>query len=93
MSPTVKFLIGLAVALLSGWIGHGPLGQGEAFVDRLDAQSKAVIKQWELPVQVRFERNPLSRQAIEGFRIPSRPKPFHQPADPPQPHTAQASAQ
>jgi hypothetical protein len=64
MSPIVKCLIGLAAALLTGWIGHGPLGQGEAFVDRLDAQAKAVIRANELPVQVRFERNPLSREAI-----------------------------
>jgi len=69
MSPHVKFLIGLAAALLSGWIGHGPLGQGEAFVDGLDAQSRAVIREWELPVQVRFERNPLSRQAILSGHI------------------------
>ena len=64
MSPLVKFLIGLAAALFSGWIGHGPLGQGEAFVDGLDARSKAVVREWDVPVQVRFERNPLSRQAI-----------------------------
>ena len=65
MSPIVKFLIGLAAALLAGWIGHGPLGQGGAFVDRLDAQAKAVIRQAELPgVQVRFSRDPLSREAI-----------------------------
>ena len=64
MSPVVKFLIGLATALLAGWIGHGPLGQGEVFVDQLDAQTKAVVKQWEVPVQVRFERNPLRREAI-----------------------------
>jgi hypothetical protein len=69
MSARVKFLICLAAALLSGWIGHGPLGQGEAFVDGLDAQAKAVITQWELPVQVRFERNPLSRQAILSGHI------------------------
>ena len=69
MTPIVKFLIGLAVALFAGWIGHGPLGQGEAFVDRLDAQSKAVVKSWELPVQIRFERNPLSRQAILSGHI------------------------
>ena len=64
MSAQIKFLIGLAAALLAGWIGHGPLGQGEAFIDRLDAQAKAVVRDSELPVQVRFERNPLSRQAI-----------------------------
>ena len=65
MSPAVKFLIGLAVALLAGWIGHGPLGQGEAFVDGLDARAKAVIKAAELPnVQVRFERTPLRREAL-----------------------------
>jgi hypothetical protein len=64
MSPTVKFLIGLAAALLAGWVGHGPLGQGEAFIDQLDAQAKAVVRQSELPVQVRFERDPLRREAI-----------------------------
>jgi hypothetical protein len=64
MSATVKFLIGLAAALLAGWVGHGPLGQGEAFIDQLDAQAKAVVRQSELPVQVRFERDPLRREAI-----------------------------
>ena len=64
MTPTVKFLIGLAAALLAGWMGYGPLGQGAAFIDRLDAQAKAVVRESELPVQVRFERNPLSREAI-----------------------------
>jgi hypothetical protein len=65
MSPAAKFLIGLAAALLAGWIGHGPLGQGAAFVDRLEAQAKAVVREAEVPgVQVRFDRDPLSRQAI-----------------------------
>ena len=65
MSPLVQFLIGLAIALLAGWIGHGPLGQGQAFVDRLDALAKAEIGKAELSqVQVRFDRDPLRREAI-----------------------------
>jgi len=65
MSPVVKFLIGLAAALLAGWIGHGPLGQGAAFIDRLDAQAKAKIQEAELSqVHVRFSRDPLRREAI-----------------------------
>jgi len=60
-----KFLIGLAVALGAGWIGHGPLGQGQAFVDRLDALAKAEIAAAGLPsVHVRFARDPLRREAI-----------------------------
>lgn len=70
MSAWLKFLIGLAVALLAGWIGHGPLGQGAAFVDRLDAQAKAEIRKVELAgqVQVRFSRDPLRREAILSGR-------------------------
>jgi hypothetical protein len=65
MSPFVKSLIGLAIALLAGWIGHGPLGQGQAFVDGLDARAKAKIQEVQLDrVQVRFDRDPLRREAI-----------------------------
>ena len=64
MTRSVRFLIGLAAALLAGWVGHGPLGQGAAFIDQLDAQAKAAVKQSELPVQVRFDRDPLRREAI-----------------------------
>ena len=65
MTRRTKLAIGLAAALLAGWIGHGPLGQGAAFVDRLDAEAKAKIREAELgQVHVRFERDPLSREAI-----------------------------
>ena len=69
MPPLVKFLIGLAIALAAGWIGHGPLGRGEAFIDRLDAQARAKIVEAGLPqVQVRFDRDPLRREAILAGR-------------------------
>lgn len=65
MPALPKFLIGLAAALAAGWISHGPLGRGEAFVDRLQADSEQVLRDAALPgVRVRFERNPLSRLAI-----------------------------
>jgi hypothetical protein len=65
MRPWTKFLIGLGAALLAGWISHGPLGQGEAFVGRLEAQAAQVVRQAELTtVRVRFSRDPLRRQAI-----------------------------
>jgi hypothetical protein len=65
MSRRLKFLIGLAAALLTGWISHGPLGQGEAFVGVMEAQARAVVREAELPgVEVRFSRNPLNREAI-----------------------------
>lgn len=65
MSAWLKLLIGLGAALAAGWIGHGPLGRGEVFVGRLEAQAKAVVAKAALPgVEVRMARDPLSRQAI-----------------------------
>lgn len=65
MHPGAKFLIGLLAALIAGWIGHGPLGRGEAFVGQLERRAAEVVRQAELTtVQVRFARNPLSREAV-----------------------------
>ena len=64
MSPTVKFLIGLAAVILMGWIHHGPLGQGEALVTKLEAQARTAVAASEVPnVEVRLGRDPLSRVA------------------------------
>lgn len=64
MNSWSRFLVGLAVALTCGWISHGPIGRGEAFVGRLEAQAEQVIRATELPgVRVRFERDPLRRSA------------------------------
>ncbi len=65
MSPWLKFLIGLAAALLAGWMAHGPLGRGEALVSGLEAQAKRVVADTEVAgVEVRMRRDPLARTAI-----------------------------
>jgi hypothetical protein len=64
MTRPVKFLIGLAAALLMGWLWHGPGGQGEALVGGLEAQARKAVAQAGLPgVTLAMERDPLSRTA------------------------------
>src|SRR3546814_11003123 len=64
MSRTVKFLIGLAAALLTGWIYHGPLGHGGALVNGLEAQARAAVARTEVPgISVSLGHDPLSRTA------------------------------
>jgi len=65
MSPWLKFLIGLAAALAAGWISHGPLGRGEAFIGQLEAHAERRLKAANVAdVTVRMQRDPLSRTAI-----------------------------
>lgn len=65
MSRSVKLMIGLAIALAAAWIGHGPLGQGAAFVDRTEALAKAAVRAAGVPgVDVHLGRDPLSRAAV-----------------------------
>ena len=62
MKWPVKLLIGLAAALLAGWIWHGPAGKGEAFVAALETEAGAKAVQSRLPgVSASVERDPLSR--------------------------------
>lgn len=64
MSGWVKFLIGLAAALLAGWLWHGPAGGGAAYAGRLEAQAREAVAVAQLPgVSVRLGRAPLSRAA------------------------------
>ena len=64
MSPLLKFLVGLAAVLLMGWVYHGPLGNGEALIGRLEAQARSAVAESEVPgVQVRLARDPLARVA------------------------------
>jgi hypothetical protein len=64
MANVVKVLIGLAAALAAGWVWHGPLGQGRALVDDLEARARIAVAQAELPgIDVRLPRDPLSRSA------------------------------
>ena len=65
MPKLVKFLIGLAAALSAGWISHGPLGRGEQFIDRMEADLQAILRIVNLPgVSGRMQREPLARAAI-----------------------------
>lgn len=65
MTRPVKFLIGLAAALLIAWLWHGPGGQGEKLVSRLEADGRNLVAQARLPgVSVQAERAPLSRNLV-----------------------------
>lgn len=65
MGSGTKFLIGLAAAIAAGWVSHGPLGQGEAFLSSLEARAGAAIRESEVPgVVARFSRDPMTREAI-----------------------------
>ena len=64
MAPSLKIGLGLAASLLVGWIHHGPLGNGEKMIDRLEAQARAAVARSEVAgVQVRLQRDPLARIA------------------------------
>jgi hypothetical protein len=65
MSSPLKLLIGFIAALAAGWISHGPLARGEAFINGLEAQARLALREAEVPqVQVTMERSPLRRVAI-----------------------------
>jgi hypothetical protein len=65
MSRWTRLLIGLAAALVAGWVGHGPLGQGAAFVDRTEALARAQVGATGVPnIEVHLGRDPLSRVAF-----------------------------
>ena len=65
MRGRTKLLAGLAAALLTGWIWHGPAGQGAALVDALQRRADAAVVAGELPgTSVRLGRDPLSRAAV-----------------------------
>jgi hypothetical protein len=64
MPTAVKLLIGLALALLAAWVSHGPLGRGEALIDRIESDARTAVAKAELPgITVRLDRSPLSRRA------------------------------
>lgn len=64
MSPAVKFLIGASAVAGMTWIGHGPLGNGDKLVNRIEAEAKAVVARTEVPgVTVSLGHDPLTRQA------------------------------
>jgi len=64
MSPAAKILIGLAAVAAMGWVHHGLLGNGEAYVGRLEAEARRAVAATEIGgVDVKLGRDPLSRHA------------------------------
>jgi len=64
MSPAVKILVGAAVVAGMTWLSHGPMGNGEKLVTRMEAEAKAAVAATEVPgIDVRMGRDPLSRLA------------------------------
>lgn len=64
MSPTVKLLIGLGAVLFMGWVYHGPLGNGAAFIDGVEGAAERAVAETGLPgIEVRLGRDPVSRTA------------------------------
>jgi len=64
MSPAIKFLIGAVATAAMTWLHQGPLGNGEAYIGRIEAEAKRVVADTGVPgVNVDFSRSPLSRQA------------------------------
>ncbi len=65
MRPWLKFTIGLAAALLVGWLNHGPLGGGARLLDALQAHAELRVRHAAVPgVRVEMDRAPMSRTAI-----------------------------
>lgn len=65
MPPVLKATLGFLLALAAAGIWHGPLGNGERLIGRLEAEAKAEVAKAELPgIEVSLARNPLARAAI-----------------------------
>jgi hypothetical protein len=65
MSKRLKFLIGVAAALVAGWISHGPLGRGEDFLEQLDSALEAAVPEFNVTgLGAVMQRDPLARTAL-----------------------------
>jgi hypothetical protein len=72
MNRWLKIMIGLAVALLAGWLHHGPYGGGERFVNALEARAELRLKSAQLPgVTAAMQRDPLARTVLLRGRADS----------------------
>lgn len=64
MSPVRKATIGLLLTLAVAWIWHGPLGNGERLIDRLEGEARREVAKTGLPgLSVNLSRDPLARTA------------------------------
>lgn len=65
MRPARKAALGLLLTLAVAWAWHGPLGQGERLIDRLqDGADQAIVFTELTAVKARVSRDPLARTAF-----------------------------
>ncbi|WP_443970182.1 OmpA family protein [Sphingobium sp. CR28] len=65
MNDAARIAIGAGAAMLLGWVAHGPLGYGAAFVQDLRERAAITLATGGLPdVSVDFQTQPLSRVAM-----------------------------
>ena len=64
MSSGAKLLIGLAAAVLTVWVHHGPLGNGARLIESLQTRAEAVVAQSGIAgIEVSLARDPMRRVA------------------------------
>ena len=65
MSRIIILASGVVAVAAATWLWHSPLGAGERFASKVEAEARAQLDHDEMVrVQARFERHPLTRRLV-----------------------------
>lgn len=65
MSRRQKLALGLFLALLLGWLYHGPIGTADRFAATVESRARAELVRNEMGmITARLERRPLTRTLV-----------------------------